>query len=115
MRSRTASGREALLQVWVEPGNEDKTAHALRSLENSIVWDEQRFGLELDLDQYKIVAVGEYDGAIVDPKGLDITKLAQWFQAKRTVVGFPGAKQTLKNGADVLALPVDIIVRPRDH
>jgi glutamate dehydrogenase (NAD(P)+) len=41
---------------------------------------------------------------------LNIGKLAEWFQAKRTIKGFPGAKQTLKNGADVLALDVDIII-----
>ncbi len=61
-------------------------------------------------DGCKIVAIGEYDGAIVDMKGLDITKLGHWFEAKKTIKGFPGAKQTLKNGVDVLALDVDIIV-----
>jgi glutamate dehydrogenase (NAD(P)+) len=61
-------------------------------------------------DGCKIVAVGEYDGAVIDPKGLDITKLAAWFQAKGTIKGFPGAKKTLANGADVLALDVDIII-----
>ena len=61
-------------------------------------------------DGCKIVAVGEYDGGIVNPKGLDISKLAAWFEAKRTVKGFSGAKQTLKHGVDVLALDVDIII-----
>lgn len=61
-------------------------------------------------DGCKIVAVGEYDGAVIDPKGLNITKLAAWFAAKKTIRGFPGAKSTLSNGADVLALDVDIIV-----
>jgi glutamate dehydrogenase (NAD(P)+) len=61
-------------------------------------------------DGCKIVAVGEYDGAVIDPKGLDITKLAAWFQAKGTIKGFPGAKKTLAKGADVLALDVDIII-----
>ena len=40
------SGREALLQVWVEDGNLDKTQHAMDSLINSIHWDEERYGLE---------------------------------------------------------------------
>ena len=39
-RSRSAVGREALLQVWVEEGNLDKTEHAMESLKNSIRWDE---------------------------------------------------------------------------
>jgi aminopeptidase N len=50
------SGRKALLQVWVEEGNLDKTQHAMDSLKKSIRWDEERFGLELDLDRFMIVA-----------------------------------------------------------
>jgi glutamate dehydrogenase (NAD(P)+) len=61
-------------------------------------------------DGAKIVAIGEYDGGVVNPNGLDIAKLAEWFQAKRTVKGFPGATQALDNGVDVLFLDVDIIV-----
>ncbi len=61
-------------------------------------------------DGCKIVAVGEYNGAVFNPKGLDIAKLAAWFEAKHTMKGFPGATKTLENGADVLALDVDIIV-----
>ncbi|HEX2605509.1 MAG TPA: aminopeptidase N, partial [Oxalicibacterium sp.] len=58
---RLKSGREALLQVWVEEGNLDKTQHAMTSLINSIRWDEERFGLELDLDRFMIVAVGDFN------------------------------------------------------
>jgi glutamate dehydrogenase (NAD(P)+) len=61
-------------------------------------------------DGCKIVAVGEYDGAVISPKGLDIAKLSQWFQAKHTIKGFPGATKTSANGVDVLFLPVDIII-----
>ncbi len=68
----TASGRKALLQIWVEPGNEDKTAHAMRSLERSIRWDEQRFGLELDLERFMIVAVSDFNMGAMENKGLNI-------------------------------------------
>jgi len=61
-------------------------------------------------DGCKIVAVGEYDGAVINPKGLDIEKLSKWFQEKRSMKGFPGATKTLANGADVLNLDVDIII-----
>jgi glutamate dehydrogenase (NAD(P)+) len=61
-------------------------------------------------DGCKVVAVGEYDGGIVNPKGLDISKLAEWFHEKRTVKGFPGATKTLTNGVDVLFLDVDIVI-----
>ena len=66
------SGREALLQVWVEPGNLDKTDHAMVSLKNSIRWDEERFGLELDLDRFMIVAVGDFNMGAMENKGLNI-------------------------------------------
>ena len=60
-RLSTGSGRDVLLQIWVEPGNRDKTGHAMRALVNSIRWDEQRFGLELDLDRFMIVAVSDFN------------------------------------------------------
>jgi aminopeptidase N len=66
------SGRDALLQVWVEPGNETKTQHALDSLVKSIVWDEKRFGLELDLERFMIVAVSDFNMGAMENKGLNI-------------------------------------------
>ncbi len=68
----TGSGRNALLQVWVEPGNEDKTGHAMQSLVRAIRWDEQRFGLELDLDRFMIVAVGDFNMGAMENKGLNV-------------------------------------------
>jgi aminopeptidase N len=66
------SGRQVLLQVWVEAGNLDKTEHAMASLKNSIRWDEERFGLELDLDRFMIVAVGDFNMGAMENKGLNI-------------------------------------------
>jgi aminopeptidase N len=66
------SGRRVLLQVWVEPGNLDKTQHAMESLKHSIRWDQQRFGLELDLDRFMIVAVGDFNMGAMENKGLNI-------------------------------------------
>ena len=71
-RYRLKSGREVLLQVWVEAGNLDKTQHAMISLKNSIRWDEERFGLELDLDRFMIVAVGDFNMGAMENKGLNI-------------------------------------------
>ena len=68
----TRSGREVLLQVWVEPGQLDKTAHAMESLKRSIRWDEQRFGLELDLDRFMIVASNDFNMGAMENKGLNI-------------------------------------------
>jgi len=71
-RLRTQSGRDVLLQVWVEPGNEARAVHAMDSLERAIRWDEQRFGLELDLDRFMIVAVSDFNMGAMENKGLNI-------------------------------------------
>ena len=71
-RIRTASGKEALLQVWVEPGDEARTGHAMESLERAIRWDERRFGLELDLERFMIVAVGDFNMGAMENKGLNV-------------------------------------------
>jgi aminopeptidase N len=65
-------GRQALLQVWVEEGNLDKTDYAMQSLKHSIRWDEERWDLELDLDRFMIVAVGDFNMGAMENKGLNI-------------------------------------------
>jgi aminopeptidase N len=67
-----ADGRTALLQVWVEEGNLDKTDYAMQSLKHSIRWDEDRWDLELDLDRFMIVAVGDFNMGAMENKGLNI-------------------------------------------
>jgi aminopeptidase N len=69
---KSGSGREKLLQVWVEPHDLDKTRHAMDSLIHSIRWDERRFGLELDLDRFMIVAVSDFNMGAMENKGLNI-------------------------------------------
>ena len=69
---RTASGREALLQVWVEPGNQDKTDWCMASLQRALRWDESRFGLELDLERFMIVATADFNMGAMENKGLNI-------------------------------------------
>jgi aminopeptidase N len=71
-RIQSSSGKEKLLQVWVEPHDLDKTRHAMDSLIHSIRWDEARFGLELDLDRFMIVAVSDFNMGAMENKGLNI-------------------------------------------
>jgi len=68
----TASGREVLLQVWVEEANYDRTQHAMESLIHAMEWDEATFGLELDLDRFMIVAVSDFNMGAMENKGLNI-------------------------------------------
>ncbi|MCE7528108.1 aminopeptidase N [Polynucleobacter sp. IMCC 30228] len=67
-----ASGASKLLQVWVEPHDLEKTQHALDSLVHAIQWDEKRFGLELDLERFMIVAVSDFNMGAMENKGLNI-------------------------------------------
>lgn len=71
-RVTTMSGREVLLQVWVEEGNLDRVEHAMDSLVHSMRWDEETFGLELDLDRFMIVAVADFNMGAMENKGLNI-------------------------------------------
>ncbi len=68
----TRSGRKAQLGVYVEPGKLDQAGWAMDCLKRAMRWDEQRFGLELDLEQYKIVAVGDFNSGAMENKGLNI-------------------------------------------
>ena len=69
---RSRNGKEHLLQVWVRRGDLDKTEHAMNSLVASVVWDEARFGLPLDLERFMIVAVGDFNMGAMENKGLNI-------------------------------------------
>ena len=68
----TSSGAKKLLQIWVEPHDLSKTRHAMDSLIASIHWDEKRFGLELDLERFMIVAVSDFNMGAMENKGLNI-------------------------------------------
>jgi aminopeptidase N len=68
----TRSGKKAKLAIYVEPGKLDQAAWAMDCLKRAIRWDERRFGLELDLDEYKIVAVGDFNSGAMENKGLNI-------------------------------------------
>jgi len=69
---KTASGRSVQLAIYVEPGKLDQCPHAMAALKKSMQWDEQRFGLECDLDHYMIVAVGDFNMGAMENKGLNI-------------------------------------------
>ena len=68
----TRSGKNARLAVYVEPGKLDQAGFAMQALKRAMKWDEDVFGLELDLDQYMIVAVGDFNMGAMENKGLNI-------------------------------------------
>ncbi|EMN7238423.1 aminopeptidase N [Vibrio parahaemolyticus] len=68
----TMSDRNVDLEIFVDKGNLDRAGHAMTSLINSMKWDEERFGLEYDLDIYMIVAVDFFNMGAMENKGLNI-------------------------------------------
>lgn len=68
----THSGRDIDLEIYVDKGNLDRTYWAMQSLKNAMKWDEQRFGLEYDLDIFMIVAVDFFNMGAMENKGLNI-------------------------------------------
>ncbi len=68
----TRSGRHVELGIYVRRGDEDKCAHAMRSLQSSMRWDEEVFGLEYDLDVFNIAAVSDFNMGAMENKGLNV-------------------------------------------
>jgi aminopeptidase N len=66
------AGKDHLLQVYVRSGDMDKTEHAMNSLIASVIWDEARFGLSLDLERFMIVATSDFNMGAMENKGLNI-------------------------------------------
>jgi aminopeptidase N len=69
---RTRAGKDHLLQVYVRRGDLEKTEHAMNSLIASIVWDEARFKLPLDLERFMVVGVSDFNMGAMENKGLNI-------------------------------------------
>src|SRR5262249_17147734 len=68
----TRSGRRVELGIWVRRGDEDRCAHAMRSLKAAMKWDEDVFGLEYDLDVFNIAAVSDFNMGAMENKGLNV-------------------------------------------
>jgi len=68
----TASGKYVLLNIFTDKGNEEKCHHAMKSLKESMTWDEEKYGREYDLELYNIVAVDSFNMGAMENKGLNI-------------------------------------------
>jgi len=69
---KTMGGRMVDLNIWVRPGDEGRTQHAMDSLKAAMKWDEDTFGREYDLDLYNIVAVSDFNMGAMENKGLNV-------------------------------------------
>ena len=68
----TGSGRQIALEIYSEAHNIDQCDYALESLQKSMRWDEEVYGLEYDLDIYMVVAVDDFNMGAMENKGLNI-------------------------------------------
>jgi len=68
----TMSGRDVTLRIFTEAHHINHCDHAMASLKRAMCWDEQRFGLEYDLDLFMIVAVDDFNMGAMENKGLNI-------------------------------------------
>lgn len=57
----------------------------------------------------KIIAVAEYEGAIVKESGIDVAELIKFRKETGSILGFPGSR-TLPSSADALELECDILI-----
>ena len=69
---RTASGEHVELNIYCDLGNESKCSHAMKSLKESMTWDEEKYGREYDLEIYNIVAVDSFNMGAMENKGLNV-------------------------------------------
>lgn len=68
----TRSNRLVKLHIYVEEHNIDQCQFAMDALKRSMLWDEQVYGLEYDLDLFMIVAVDDFNAGAMENKGLNI-------------------------------------------
>ncbi|MCF7852775.1 MAG: aminopeptidase N [Simkaniaceae bacterium] len=68
----TLSKREIALKFYCDHGDEEKCLFAMKSLKEAMRWDEEKFGLEYDLDIYMIVAIASFNAGAMENKGLNI-------------------------------------------
>jgi aminopeptidase N len=68
----TPSRRNVRLAIYVEKGDAERAAYAMRSLKRAMEWDEDVFGREYDLDIFQIVAVRDFNFGAMENKGLNI-------------------------------------------
>ena len=92
-------------KLGLTPGTEGKTM-AIQGLGNVGYYTAEISSRE---GGFKIIAVSEYEGAIMDENGLDIDALMKFRKETGSILGFPGSK-ALPNRDDVLYVDCDVLV-----
>ena len=69
---KSINGKKISINLYVEKGDEKYTEHAINSLKKAMRWDEEKYGLEYDLDLYNIVAIRHFNMGAMENKSLNI-------------------------------------------
>lgn len=93
----TFKKREVTLEIYARREDIAKCRHGLDSLKQALKWDEEIYGLECDLDNYKIVAVGDFNMGAMENKGLNIFNTSCILASAETTVddGFDNVQATV--------------------
>jgi aminopeptidase N len=78
-RFTRASGPDVDIRVFTEHADKHKVDWHIECLKNAMRWDEQVYGNEYDLDEYKTVCVNSFQAGAMENKGLVI------FNSKRAL------------------------------
>ncbi len=84
----TMSGREISLRIYSEKENVERLGWAMESLKKAMKWDEDKFGLEYDLDLFNIVASNDFNMGAMENKGLNIFNAAYILADKDTATDY---------------------------
>ena len=68
----TCTGKTVDLRIYAEQKNIGRCDFAMESLKRAMKWDEERFGLEYDLDLFNIVAVDDFNMGAMENKSLNL-------------------------------------------
>lgn len=69
---KTKSGKNVKLELYVDRGAYNRGLFAMECIKQSMKWDEDRFNLEYDLDNFKVVAVDFFNQGAMENKSLNI-------------------------------------------
>ncbi|MFN3234639.1 MAG: aminopeptidase N [Gammaproteobacteria bacterium] len=69
---KTESGKNVKLYIYTEHQNVERSEYAMSSLKASMRWDEEHYGREYDLDNFKVVAVDDFNFGAMENKSLNI-------------------------------------------
>ncbi len=84
----TMSGRAVNLEIYAEAKDIEKCHHAMVSLKHAMKYDEDWYGYECDVDDYKIVATPYFNMGAMENKGLNIFNVSCVLASPQTAADY---------------------------